>query len=402
MFRLPHLALAFLAALLLTAFAAATPAAGGSPDRASAQRPGHKKVRHARVGLSPARAVGRRVRVSPKPLTVSTYSPGSGATLSGGVDWEVGASGGGVSKVEFLVDGELKWTDQSSPYQFGGEFRGFDTTRLSNGLHTLTAVASGGKNVSPGRSTIQVTVDNPVAGSPSPDNDLVFSDDFNGSAGTMPSSSKWTVMNWCDRWGSLSCNTNRTQNISLDGQGNLRIRAIRENYTDPYGNSGSWTSGRVETQTKFSFTYGTIQARIKVPAGRGLWPAFWTNAASKTGWPATGEIDAMELLGHEPDAYYCSVHGASGGTHTSTTLKHRDSASLAAGFHVYEARWTPSKVDFFLDDRACGSISTAGMSPFTPQQLLVGMAVGGDWPGSPDSSTPQSADMLVDWVRAYS
>jgi beta-glucanase (GH16 family) len=242
----------------------------------------------------------------------------------------------------------------------------------------------------------------PPPPSPPPHTKLAFSDDFEGSAGAAPDSTKWVAMNWCDRWGSLSCNTNRPQNVALDGAGNLRVRAIRENYTDPYGNTGTWTTGRLETQSKFSFTYGTVKGRIKVPAGRGLWPSFWTTSWNKTGWPATGEIDVMEFLGHEPEVSYCSVHGAnSSGQHVTTTISYRSPVSLAADFHVYEARWDPGQVDFFVDGQRCGTISTVDMKTFSPQQVLVGMAVGGSWPGSPDATTPSPAEMLVDWVRVY-
>jgi len=355
-----------------------------------------------RVGLGRGRVVNRRERArTTAALSVVTRSPGAGTTLSGAADWEVGVSGGAVERVEFLVDGQLRWTERSWPWQFGGTADGLDTRQLTNGTHVLTAVAYGGRRVKSGRSAVEISVDNPVPNSPSPDTQLVFSDDFDGAAGTLPNAGKWVPVNWCDRWGSLSCNTNRTKNVALDGQGNVRIRAIRESYTDPYGNTGSWTAGRLETQSKFSFTYGTIKARIKVPAGRGLWPSFWTTSATKTGWPATGEIDVMELLGHDPATYYCSVHGASGGSHVPKTIGYDAADPLSTDFHVYEARWSPTKVEFLVDGNACGTISTSGLTPFAPQQLLVGMAVGGSWPGSPDSSTPPSADMLVDWVRAY-
>jgi beta-glucanase (GH16 family) len=229
---------------------------------------------------------------------------------------------------------------------------------------------------------------------------FVLGDDFDGPAGAAPDSSKWVAMNWCDRWGSVSCNTDRTQNVALDGAGNLRIRAIREDWTDPYGNTGTWTSARLETQSKFSLSHGLVTARIKVPAGQGLWPSFWTTSWNKTGWPATGEIDVMELLGHEPHVYYCSVHGAdASGEHVARTVAHRSAVSLADGFHVYEARWAPGLVDFYADGNHCGTISTLDMQAFSPQQVLVGMGVGGGWPGDPDATTPSPADMLVDWVR---
>jgi beta-glucanase (GH16 family) len=407
--RLLCLAIAAAAALFATVAAGAQAGARhGSGQQARAK---HHHRHH--IGVFAARRVARFTRLaSSRSLSVTpTQSPSPGATVSGSVNWEVAVSGGAVSKVEFLVDGNLKWTEYEAPYQAGGQARGFDTTKFANGSHTLTAVASGPHRAS-GRSSFQVTIDNQATQSqpqsqtqtptptPSPDTNLVFSDDFNGPSGGSPDPSKWVAMNWCDRWGSLSCNTNRPENVSLDGQGNLRVRAIKQNYTDPYGNTGSWTSARLETQSHFKFTYGTIQARIKVPAGKGFWPSFWTNAQG--GWPATGEIDVMELLGDRPATYYCSVHGSSNGTnHVSTTLGYTAPSSLAADFHVYEARWSASKIDFYVDGAPCGSESISNMVSFAPQQLLVGMAVGGDWPGSPDASTPSTGDMLVDWVRAY-
>jgi hypothetical protein len=248
-----------------------------------------------------------------------------------------------------------------------------------------------------------------VAGTPGPEppptppaSKLIFSDDFDGAAGAAPNPAKWVAMNWCDKWGSLSCNTNRPQNVALDGAGNLRVSAIRENWNDAYGNSGTWTSGRLETQSKFSFTYGAIMGRIKVPAGQGLWPSFWTTSWNKTGWPPTGEIDMMEALGHEPGVYYCSIHGAnSSNPHVNYMFTYRSPFSLAADFHVYEARWEPGVVDFYLDGKLCGTSYTFDLKPFSPQQVLVGMGVGGSWPGNPDATTPSPAEMLVDWVRVY-
>jgi beta-glucanase (GH16 family) len=231
---------------------------------------------------------------------------------------------------------------------------------------------------------------------------LIFVDHFRGGRGDRPNRRKWVRMNWCDEWGSLSCNTARRRNVALAGKGELRITAIRQRWRDRHGNSGSWTSARLETQHKFSFRFGTLKARIKVPAGRGLWPSFWTTSATKSGWPATGEIDVMELLGHEPRRYYCSVHGANpAGLHLARTEHYRHRRSLSRRFHVYAARWRPHRVTFFVDGRRCGSIGTLSILPIHPQQVLVGMAVGGSWPGRPNRSTPSRAHMFVDWVRVY-
>jgi beta-glucanase (GH16 family) len=391
----------FAAVVLVVAAVAAGGAQGASQSKPNGAHPyGAAK----RTGLAHARLAHRRRATVGRQLRVTTRSPAPGA-VSGRVTWRVEVSGARPNRVEFAIDGDVKWTENESPYFYGGDGATLDTSQLAEGQHNLRATAFGPRG-SRASSTVTVNVSNDQPSQPSqPPSEpgpLIFSDDFEGSAGNAPNPAKWVAMNWCDRWGSLSCNTNRTRNVALDGAGNLRVTAIREAWTDDYGNRGSWTSARVETQNKFKFTYGTLKARIKVPAGRGLWPSFWTTSYTKTGWPATGEIDVMEALGHEPRVYYCSVHGANGsGGHTPTTIRHTSADSLATGFHVYEAQWTQSQVRFYLDGDHCGTISTSGLKPFSAQQVLVGMAVGGGWPGNPDGSTPNSADMLVDWVRVY-
>jgi beta-glucanase (GH16 family) len=231
---------------------------------------------------------------------------------------------------------------------------------------------------------------------------VLFADNFRGRRGRVPNRRKWVRMHWCDKWGSLSCNTARRRNVALTGRGKLRITAIRQPWRDAYGNTGSWTAARLETQHKFKFRFGTLKARIKVPAGKGLWPSFWTTSATKAGWPRTGEIDVMELLGHAPRTYYCSVHGADrSGRHIPRTRGYRHRRSLARRFHVYSARWRPGRVSFFVDGRRCGRIETRSIERLSPQQIMVGMAVGGSWPGNPNSRTPRRASMFVDWVRVY-
>lgn len=146
------------------------------------------------------------------------------------------------------------------------------------------------------------------------------------------------------------------------------------------------------------FTYGRLSARIKVPAGKGLWPSFWTTGNGS--WLDGGEIDVMESLGHQRRTTYCSVHGAdTAGDQVSATRRHNAPAPLTGGFHIYAARWTATGVTFTVDGRPCGAVSTAAMKPFSPQQIRVGMTVGGSWPGAPDSRTAFPATMLIDWVK---
>jgi beta-glucanase (GH16 family) len=376
--------------------------AGVAASRAHEAGPRDRGIGRAHISTGRAHWIShRRSAVSRVVNRVVTRSPSDGSTVSGRVTWQVDVSGAYAKRVDFLIDGALKWSQAASPYLYGGGNEALDTTRLPDGAHSMTAVAYGTTGARLASSQVKVNVAN-SSGPPSGNGTLLFSDDFNGAAGTAPDPAKWVAMNWCDYWGSLECNTNRSQNVALDGAGNLRVRAIRESWTDAGGRTGSWTSARLETQRNFSFTYGTVKARIKVPAGRGFWPSFWTNAASRTGWPGSGEIDVMELLGNDPQTYYCSVHGGnSSGQHAWQTIGYHSPQSLAADFHVYEARWIPGQVDFFVDGNRCGTISTGAMQTFTPQQVLVGMAVGGSWPGNPDATTPSSADMLVDWVQVY-
>jgi beta-glucanase (GH16 family) len=111
----------------------------------------------------------------------------------------------------------------------------------------------------------------------------------------------------------------------------------------------------------------------------------------------------MELLGQSPSKSYCTVHGAdAAGSHVSTTQGYASTAPLSGGFHVYEAHWTATAISFAVDGQPCGTpVPLAGLQPFTGQEVMLGMAVGGSWPGPPDSTTPFPATMLVDWVRVY-
>ena len=135
--------------------------------------------------------------------------------------------------------------------------------------------------------------------------DLIWSDEFNGAAGTSPSGSNWTAEQGGNGWGNneLQSYTNRPQNVSHDGAGNLAITARKETYTGPDGNTRGYTSARIHTKGKFSFTYGRLEARIRIPAGQGLWPAFWGlgDDVWDVGWPNCGEIDVMEALGNNPE-----------------------------------------------------------------------------------------------------
>jgi beta-glucanase (GH16 family) len=243
---------------------------------------------------------------------------------------------------------------------------------------------------------------------------LIWSDEFKGPAGEGPDPTKWRLETGGGGWGNseLEYYTSQPGNAALDGQGDLVITARNEPYTGPDGVTFNYTSARLKTLGLFATTYGTIEARIKIPAGKGLWPAFWMMGSDieSVGWPNSGEIDVMESLGNDPFTIYGSIHGPEAHNPRGYTLStsERSPVSLAGGFHVYGVEWSPDAIVFTLDGvpyatRTPASLSAGQQWVFNkPFFLLLNLAVGGSWPGAPDSSTHFPAQMIVNWVRAYS
>jgi beta-glucanase (GH16 family) len=241
---------------------------------------------------------------------------------------------------------------------------------------------------------------------------LIWDDEFNGPAGSPPDPSKWRGVTGGDGWGNqeLEYYTARPSNVSLDGAGHLAITARRETYTGD-GVTRVYTSARIQTKGLFQTTYGKLEARIKIPTGQGLWPAFWALGSDidTAGWPGCGEIDVIENLGSDPFTIYGSIRGPQSGFANGygITATARSAVSLAAGFHVFGVTWSPNKLVFTLDGvpyatRTPSSLSSGQQWVFTkPFYLLLNLAVGGTWPGSPNASTQLPATMLVDWVRVY-
>lgn len=233
--------------------------------------------------------------------------------------------------------------------------------------------------------------------------ELVWSDEFNGAANSPPDPSKWTYDLGGGGWGNkeLEVYTNSTENVFHDGQGHLVIRALK---TD-----SGFTSGRIKTQGRFTVEYGRIEARIKIPSGQGIWPAFWMLGAdiSSVGWPACGEIDIMENVGKEPSLVHGTVHGPgySAANGISAKFESPSGRPFSDDFHVYSVVWEPDSIQFFVDSTLYHRVRPADLPPGAkwvyehPFFLLLNVAVGGAWPGDPDSTTPFPQSMLVDWVR---
>lgn len=244
---------------------------------------------------------------------------------------------------------------------------------------------------------------------------LSWSDEFNGPDGSAPDSSKWTYDLGGKGWGNkeLECYTNRVQNAHIRG-GNLVITAQKE--TAPFACSddttSNYTSARLKTQGLFSQAYGRFEARIKIPAGQGMWPAFWMLGSDITtiNWPKCGEIDIMENIGKEPGTIHGSLHGPStiGRTSDATAPFSLPTAqNFADAFHLYAVEWEPGIIRFYVDTNLYATFTqsqwpSGGTWVFDhPFFLLLNVAVGGTWPGSPDNTTQFPQQMLVDYVRVY-
>ncbi len=235
---------------------------------------------------------------------------------------------------------------------------------------------------------------------------LVWQDEFDGTAGARPDPGKWKHDVGGDGWGNgqLEFDTDRTENAALDGQGNLAIVARREAFS-----GRAYTSARLNSAGRFERAYGRFEARIKLPRGRGIWPAFWMLGAdiANAGWPACGEIDVMEYRGQLLRNVRGSLHGPghSGGANHGREID--AGMDLSQGFHTFIVEWDPGRVVWKVDDDVYFTATPAdlpGGADWVYDHaffLILNVAVGGYYVGNPDGSTVFPQTMLVDHVRVY-
>jgi beta-glucanase (GH16 family) len=233
---------------------------------------------------------------------------------------------------------------------------------------------------------------------------LVWQQEFDGPTGQTIDTTRWGYDIGTD-WGNAQqeYDTRRPENVSLDGQGNLAIVAIKETYL-----GSNYTSGRISTRGKFQRTYGRFEARIKMPWGQGIWPAFWLLGANidSAGWPQCGEIDIMEYRGQEPMRVNGSVHGPgySGVNNIGGRYNLVDNR-FDNDFHVFSVEWGPDYINWFVDGNLYHDITpndTNGKWVFDhPFYIILNLAVGGHYVGSPSAATVFPQTMLVDYVRVY-
>jgi len=233
---------------------------------------------------------------------------------------------------------------------------------------------------------------------------IVWQDEFDGSANSLPDASKWSFDTGGSGWGNnqLEYDTALPQNCSLDGAGNLVITAKQESYS-----TNNYTSARINTRGKFEQAGGRFEARMRMPTGQGMWPAFWLlgNNIATAGWPGCGEADIMEYRGQEPTIAHGSLHGPGYSGGSALTRSYYAPERLDANFHVYAINWTSSKITWEVDGVIYSTVTPGdanGAWVFNhPFFIVLNLAVGGNYVGSPNSSTPFPQALQVDYVRVY-
>jgi beta-glucanase (GH16 family) len=241
---------------------------------------------------------------------------------------------------------------------------------------------------------------------------LRWSDEFDGPAGSVPDQAKWNYDVGGNGWGNneLETYTRRSDNAFLDGDGHLVIKLIKETFTGQDGIRRDYTSARLLTKGRFTQRYGRFEASLKVPFGQGIWPAFWMLGANidQVGWPNCGEIDIMENIGREPAVNHGSLHGPgySGGSPLTGIYTLPAGQKFADDFHTFAVEWEPAAVRFYVDGNLYHTKTPADAAGKQwvfdhPFFIILNVAVGGNFPGSPDDTTTFPQTLTVDYVRVY-
>ena len=344
---------------------------------------------------------------SPPPSGTTIAPPVFSTTTAqnGAVILAISSAGSGAT-VHYTIDGSAPTT--SSPI--------FQTPMLISSNLTIKAIATAsGTSSSVAIWTPQATV---AAGA------LVWSDEFTNTTGAIaqPNPAVWTYDTGANGWGnseledycgwasSASPCDPTNPNVYVGTDGYLHIVAEQPS-------PSVYTSARMKSQGLFSILYGRVEARIMVPEAQGFWPAFWMmgNNIVTDQWPACGEADIQERINAatNPDWNAGSIHGTGFTGQNLGTDYYFPSGQTAAGWHTYGMIWQPGSVQYYIDDPsniyatytpASLNSLTGAVWPFdsgNAEFFILNLAVGGSWPGSPDSSTPFPSETLVDYVRVY-
>ena len=255
---------------------------------------------------------------------------------------------------------------------------------------------------------------------------LLWSDEFNGKKGSLPSSKVWSAEIGGGGWGNSERQyyTNKSSNASMDGSGRLVITAdrISNEYAEQVGevpgtedilnrcSECQFTSARLKTARKLSFQYGRIEARMKLPQGVGTWPAFWMlggDLLDGVPWPECGEIDIMEFRGDISDQSTSAIHGPTTPQGSGLGTRFLSFAPLSDDYHTFAIEWKKNSLSFIVDGRVTGTFSSAdtGSRGWVYNQkffLILNLAMGGTYAGEFIDPTLNQAQLSVDYIRFFS
>jgi beta-glucanase (GH16 family) len=230
----------------------------------------------------------------------------------------------------------------------------------------------------------------------------VWADEFNYSG--LPDASKWGNEVGFIRNNELQYYTDRRIENSIVANGALQIIGRKE-----WNGGANFTSASLTTDGKFSWTYGKIEARMKLPNGQGVWPAFWLlgQNVQQVGWPKCGEIDIMELRGQSPSIINGTIHGPGySGANAITSNYFLQNSRFDVDYHIFAVEWDATKIDFFVDGFLYKRINKSDVPGEWVYDnsfyMILNVAVGGNYLGNPNSGTPFPQKMIIDYVRVYS
>lgn len=238
---------------------------------------------------------------------------------------------------------------------------------------------------------------------------LVWSDEFNQAAGSSVNTSNWNIeVNSAPPNGELEAYVNSTNNIYIatdPSNANNGLLVLKATTT---GGSPAYNSGRINTQGKHEFTYGKFEMRAKLPYGQGIWPAFWLlgNNYPTAGWPNCGEQDIMEFVGSTPSKIYGTLHGPQYNGGTGLGAWHNYAPGFTSDWHTYSFEWEPNICRWYFDGQLYEQRTIDDLCGMTwvfdhPFFIILNLAIGGAWPGSPDGTTVFPQYYYIDYVRVY-
>lgn len=239
---------------------------------------------------------------------------------------------------------------------------------------------------------------------------LIWSDEFTEA---QLDTNTWVIWEGSAYNNELQCYTGRDQNIFIENE-KLHLQAVKEEFQCGENRTLSYTSARISTDsTRVGWEYGRFETKMKMPLGKGFWPAFWMMPMREIGWPKGGEIDILEYRGNQPSTHVAAMHfwrkdcdGDSSQCIDSVVNEYEHSEDLSEEFHIYALEWTPNELRWYLDDTVVQRVDLNALdaehNPFTgPFHIILNLAVGGNFLPNPDDSTPFPSALIVDYLRVY-